>query len=42
VTGFSLPDSNLHSPNERLVAEYLPLGVEAALELLRRFGTLRG
>jgi acetylornithine deacetylase/succinyl-diaminopimelate desuccinylase-like protein len=41
VTGFSLPDSNLHSPNERLLAEYLPLGVETALALLRRFAALR-
>jgi acetylornithine deacetylase/succinyl-diaminopimelate desuccinylase-like protein len=40
VTGFSLPGSNLHSPNERLVAEYLPLGVRTAQELLRRFGAL--
>jgi acetylornithine deacetylase/succinyl-diaminopimelate desuccinylase-like protein len=40
VTGFSLPDSNLHSPNERLVAEYLPLGVKTAEELFRRFGSL--
>ncbi len=26
VTGFGLPDSQLHSPNERLVAAYVPLG----------------
>ena len=40
VTGFSLPDSNIHSPNERLPAEYLPLGVDTAVELFRRLGTL--
>jgi hypothetical protein len=40
VTGFALPDSNLHSPNERLRAEYLPLGVRAATALLTRFGAL--
>jgi acetylornithine deacetylase/succinyl-diaminopimelate desuccinylase-like protein len=40
VTGFSLPDSNLHSPNERLVAEYLPLGVATAEELFRRLAGL--
>jgi acetylornithine deacetylase/succinyl-diaminopimelate desuccinylase-like protein len=40
ITGFSLPDSNLHSPNERLVAEYLPLGVETVEEILRRFAAL--
>ena len=33
VTGFGLPDSNIHSPNERLVAEYVPLGIAAAREL---------
>jgi acetylornithine deacetylase/succinyl-diaminopimelate desuccinylase-like protein len=41
VTGFALPDSNLHSPNERMLADYLPLGVETAQELLRRFAALR-
>jgi acetylornithine deacetylase/succinyl-diaminopimelate desuccinylase-like protein len=40
VTGFGLSDSNIHSPNERLPAEYLPLGVETALELFRRLGSL--
>jgi acetylornithine deacetylase/succinyl-diaminopimelate desuccinylase-like protein len=40
VTGFGLPDSNIHSPNERLPAEYLPLGVDTAIELFRRLGTL--
>ena len=33
LTGFALPDSNIHSPNERLLLEYLPLGVAAAREL---------
>jgi acetylornithine deacetylase/succinyl-diaminopimelate desuccinylase-like protein len=40
VTGFALSDSNIHSPNERLPAEYLPLGVDTAVELFRRLGTL--
>jgi acetylornithine deacetylase/succinyl-diaminopimelate desuccinylase-like protein len=40
VTGFALPESNLHSPNERLVADYLPLGVATAAELFGRFGSL--
>ncbi len=40
VTGFALPDSNIHSPNERLLVEYLPLGVETARELFRRFADL--
>jgi acetylornithine deacetylase/succinyl-diaminopimelate desuccinylase-like protein len=30
ITGFSLPDANIHSPNERLRAEYVPLGIAAA------------
>jgi acetylornithine deacetylase/succinyl-diaminopimelate desuccinylase-like protein len=33
VTGVALPDSNIHSPNERLLLEYLPLGVATAREL---------
>jgi acetylornithine deacetylase/succinyl-diaminopimelate desuccinylase-like protein len=41
VTGFGLPDSQLHSPNERLVAAYVPLGTAAARELLLAFGSLR-
>jgi acetylornithine deacetylase/succinyl-diaminopimelate desuccinylase-like protein len=41
ITGFGLPDSNVHSPNERLVAEYVPLGIVAARELFREFAQLR-
>jgi len=33
VTGFAVPDSNIHSPNERMLVEYLPLAVRAAAEL---------
>jgi acetylornithine deacetylase/succinyl-diaminopimelate desuccinylase-like protein len=40
VTGFGLPDSQIHSPNERLVAAYVPLGTAAARELLVSFGAL--
>jgi acetylornithine deacetylase/succinyl-diaminopimelate desuccinylase-like protein len=40
VTGFGLPDSQLHSPNERLVAEYVPLGIKAARELYLAFAAL--
>jgi len=40
ITGFGLPDSNIHSPNERLLAEYLPLGIAAARELYHEFGAL--
>jgi acetylornithine deacetylase/succinyl-diaminopimelate desuccinylase-like protein len=41
LTGFGLPESNIHSPNERMLVEYLPLGVEAAQELYRAFAALR-
>jgi acetylornithine deacetylase/succinyl-diaminopimelate desuccinylase-like protein len=40
VTGFALNESNIHSPNERIPAEYLPLGVEAAAALFTRFADL--
>ena len=33
ITGFDLPEGNLHSPNERLLVEHIPLGVAAAREL---------
>ena len=40
ITGFALPDSNIHSPNERLVAEYVPRGIAAARELFTAFAEL--
>ena len=40
VTGFALNESNVHSPNERLVSSYLPLGVETTCELYRRLAQL--
>jgi acetylornithine deacetylase/succinyl-diaminopimelate desuccinylase-like protein len=40
ITGFGLPDSNVHSPNERIVAEYIPLGISAARELFLAFAQL--
>jgi acetylornithine deacetylase/succinyl-diaminopimelate desuccinylase-like protein len=40
VTGFATPESNIHSPNERLLAEYMPLGIETAKELYRRLAAL--
>jgi acetylornithine deacetylase/succinyl-diaminopimelate desuccinylase-like protein len=42
ITGFALPESNIHSPNERLLAEYFPLGLETARELYRSLGKLNG
>jgi hypothetical protein len=41
LSGFDLPDGNVHSPNERLLAEYVPLGVAAARETLTALGELR-
>jgi acetylornithine deacetylase/succinyl-diaminopimelate desuccinylase-like protein len=40
ITGFGLPDSQIHSPNERLLAEYVPRGIAAARELLLAFAEL--
>jgi len=41
LSGFDLPEGNVHSPNERLLVRYLPLGVEAARETLAGFAALR-
>jgi acetylornithine deacetylase/succinyl-diaminopimelate desuccinylase-like protein len=41
LSGFALPGANIHSPNERLLARYVPLGVEAARETLVALGGLR-
>jgi acetylornithine deacetylase/succinyl-diaminopimelate desuccinylase-like protein len=40
LTGFATPDSNIHSPNENVIADYLELGARAAQELYRAFGEL--
>jgi acetylornithine deacetylase/succinyl-diaminopimelate desuccinylase-like protein len=40
LTGFDLPDGNIHSPNERFRVEYITLGVEAAQELYRSLAKL--
>jgi acetylornithine deacetylase/succinyl-diaminopimelate desuccinylase-like protein len=40
ITGLALPDSHIHAPNERLVVEYLPLGVAVARELFVAFAAL--
>jgi acetylornithine deacetylase/succinyl-diaminopimelate desuccinylase-like protein len=40
LTGFDLPEGNIHSPNERLRVDHIPLAVEAAQELFRRFAEL--
>ncbi len=41
LTGFDLPEGNIHSPNERLLVEHIPLAVDAAKELFRAFANLR-
>jgi acetylornithine deacetylase/succinyl-diaminopimelate desuccinylase-like protein len=41
LSGFAVPGANIHSPNERLLARYIPLGVAAARETLLAFGELR-
>jgi acetylornithine deacetylase/succinyl-diaminopimelate desuccinylase-like protein len=41
ISGFSLPDANIHSPNERMLVEYIPLGIGAARALLQEFTALR-
>ena len=40
VTGFARPSSQLHSPNENIPAAALRDGLEATVELLRRFSAL--
>jgi len=40
LTGFDLPEGNIHSPNERLRADHIPLAVDTARELFRRFAEL--
>jgi acetylornithine deacetylase/succinyl-diaminopimelate desuccinylase-like protein len=40
VSGFSLPDANIHSPNERLLVEYVSLGIATARALFEEFAQL--
>ena len=40
ITGFSLPDSNIHSPNECLRVEYVTLGIAAARALFEELAGL--
>jgi acetylornithine deacetylase/succinyl-diaminopimelate desuccinylase-like protein len=40
LTGFDLPDGNIHAPNERLLVEHIPLAVETARELYRTLAQL--
>ena len=40
LTGFALPESNIHSPNERMLVEFFPRGIETIKELYTRLGDL--
>jgi hypothetical protein len=40
LSGFDLPEGNVHSPNERLLLRYIPLGVETSRALFARLGEL--
>ena len=40
LSGFDVPEGNIHSPNERLLVRYIPLGVAAARETLLAFADL--
>jgi acetylornithine deacetylase/succinyl-diaminopimelate desuccinylase-like protein len=40
ITGFSLPDANIHSPDERLLVEYVDRGIAAATALFEQFASL--
>ncbi len=40
LSGFALPESNVHSPNERMRVEDIPRSVEAAQALFRAWGDL--
>jgi acetylornithine deacetylase/succinyl-diaminopimelate desuccinylase-like protein len=41
LTGFDLPDGNIHSPNERFRVEHIALGVETSKELYKSLAKLR-
>ena len=40
LSGFAIPGAGIHSPNERLLVRYIPLGVAAARETLLAFANL--
>jgi acetylornithine deacetylase/succinyl-diaminopimelate desuccinylase-like protein len=41
LTGFDVPEGNVHAPNERLLVRYLGAGIAAARELLTALAELR-
>jgi acetylornithine deacetylase/succinyl-diaminopimelate desuccinylase-like protein len=40
LSGFALPDSNIHSPNERFLVEYFAAGIDTAAALFTKLGEL--
>ena len=40
ITGFSLPDANIHSPNERLLSDYVELGIATARAVFEELAKL--
>jgi acetylornithine deacetylase/succinyl-diaminopimelate desuccinylase-like protein len=40
LTGFALPESNVHSPNERMLVDFFPRGIATMKELYTRLGDL--
>jgi acetylornithine deacetylase/succinyl-diaminopimelate desuccinylase-like protein len=40
ISGFSLPDAQIHAPNENMPARYIPLGIETVKALLEELGRL--
>ena len=40
ISGFSLPDANIHAPNENMPSRYIPLGVETVKALFEELGKL--
>jgi acetylornithine deacetylase/succinyl-diaminopimelate desuccinylase-like protein len=40
LTGFGLPDDAIHAPDEHLRVEYLEVGTQAAMGILRELGSL--
>jgi acetylornithine deacetylase/succinyl-diaminopimelate desuccinylase-like protein len=42
LTGFALPESNIHSPNERFLVPYFAAGIDTAAALFTALGRLNG
>jgi acetylornithine deacetylase/succinyl-diaminopimelate desuccinylase-like protein len=40
LTGFALPESNIHSPNERFLVPYFAAGIDTAAALFTALGRL--